>query len=62
MKITCKNCGNTEHFTLRRELEVEFDPTMEQWNDEQAPAVIREIVICRECDQDQDEVEIVIEE
>jgi len=59
MKIFCKECGNQKNFTLIKEVELEFDPKKGIW-DEKHPTVTRGVVYCRECDQDQTEIEIVV--
>lgn len=61
MKITCQNCGNTTDFTLLREVEVPFDAVAGKWY-ELKFTIGREIIYCRECDNDQDSVEILVEE
>ena len=61
MRIFCNNCGNTTNFTLIRTIELEFDYREGKW-DESNPTVGREVIFCRECDNDQDSVEITVEE
>ena len=61
MRILCTNCGNTTNFTLIRTVELVFDPKKGEW-DKAQPIEGRGIIYCRDCDNDQDSVEITVEE
>ena len=60
MKIFCENCENTTDFTLIRTVELGFNHKKGKW-DESNPTIGREVIYCRECDNDQDSVKITVE-